>query len=75
SILAVKLGLTETLPDVDGNGQALSRTDQILTEWSYRNPHGSTVFQMLFFWNEKVKKGEKRNKKNKNKKKEKVGKK
>lgn len=38
SILAVKLCLTEQIPEVDSTGQALSRTDQLLTEWAVQAP-------------------------------------
>lgn len=34
SILAVKLNLTDQLPEVDSTGQSLSRTDQLLAEWA-----------------------------------------
>jgi hypothetical protein len=43
SILAVKLGLMEQLPEVDSDGHRLSRTDQLLAEWALRSPEFSTV--------------------------------
>jgi hypothetical protein len=44
SILAVKLGLMEQLPEVDSSsGKCLSRTDQLLSEWAMRSPEYSTV--------------------------------
>lgn len=46
SILAVKLNLTEQLPEVDSSGQSLSRTDQLLAEWALRQPEDATVGQL-----------------------------
>uniref|UniRef100_A0AC34RJF7 Death domain-containing protein n=1 Tax=Panagrolaimus sp. JU765 TaxID=591449 RepID=A0AC34RJF7_9BILA len=43
SILAVKLNLTETLPEVDSTGQSISQTDQIISEWSIKCPESATV--------------------------------
>ncbi|GMT30636.1 hypothetical protein PFISCL1PPCAC_21933 [Pristionchus fissidentatus] len=43
SILAVKLNLTDQLPEVDSSGQCISRTDQILGEWSVLEPENATV--------------------------------
>lgn len=38
SILAVTLGLTEHLPEVDSVGPVISRTDQILASWALSDP-------------------------------------
>lgn len=38
TILAVKLNLTDQLPEVDSTGQSLSRTDQLLAEWALQAP-------------------------------------
>ncbi|PAV71110.1 hypothetical protein WR25_11298 [Diploscapter pachys] len=43
SILAVKLNLTDQVPDVDSTGQSLSRTDQLLNEWAIHHPEQATV--------------------------------
>jgi len=43
SILAVKLGLTDQLPEVDLSGPQVSRTDQILAEWALQSPQQATV--------------------------------
>ncbi|VDO40695.1 unnamed protein product [Onchocerca flexuosa] len=43
SILAVKLNLTDQLPEVDSTGQSLSRTDQLLAEWALQCPLTATV--------------------------------
>lgn len=43
SILAVKLNLTDQLPEVDSTGQSLSRTDQLLAEWALQSPDKATV--------------------------------
>ncbi|CAI5438576.1 unnamed protein product [Caenorhabditis angaria] len=43
SILAVKLQLTDQVPDVDSTGQSLSRTDQLLNEWAIHHPEQATV--------------------------------
>uniref|UniRef100_A0A1I8A483 Non-specific serine/threonine protein kinase n=1 Tax=Steinernema glaseri TaxID=37863 RepID=A0A1I8A483_9BILA len=43
SILACKLNLTDQLPEVDSSGQSLSRTDQLLAEWSLHSPESATV--------------------------------
>ncbi|CAD6186231.1 unnamed protein product [Caenorhabditis auriculariae] len=43
SILAVKLQLTDQVPDVDSTGQSLSRTDQLLNEWAIHHPDQATV--------------------------------
>ncbi|VDK79575.1 unnamed protein product [Litomosoides sigmodontis] len=43
SILAVKLNLTDQLPEVDSTGQSLSRTDQLLAEWALQCPETATV--------------------------------
>ncbi|KAL3109084.1 hypothetical protein niasHT_012646 [Heterodera trifolii] len=43
SILAVKLNLTEQIPEVDSSGQSLSRTDQLLTEWALHSPDSASV--------------------------------
>uniref|UniRef100_F1KRA1 Death-associated protein kinase dapk-1 n=1 Tax=Ascaris suum TaxID=6253 RepID=F1KRA1_ASCSU len=43
SILAVKLSLTDQLPEVDSTGQSLSRTDQLLAEWALQCPETATV--------------------------------
>ncbi|CEF64989.1 Bent [Strongyloides ratti] len=46
SILAVKLNLTDQLPEVDSTGQSLSRTDQLLAEWALQCPENATVGQL-----------------------------
>ncbi len=43
SILAVRLSLTDQLPEVDSTGQSLSRTDQLLAEWALHAPTRATV--------------------------------
>uniref|UniRef100_A0A914H7B7 Non-specific serine/threonine protein kinase n=1 Tax=Globodera rostochiensis TaxID=31243 RepID=A0A914H7B7_GLORO len=43
SIMAVKLNLTEQIPEVDSSGQSLSRTDQLLTEWALHSPDSASV--------------------------------
>lgn len=43
SILAVKLQLTDQVPDVDSTGQSLSRTDQLLNEWAIHHPEQASV--------------------------------
>ncbi|EGT55865.1 CBN-DAPK-1 protein [Caenorhabditis brenneri] len=43
SILAVKLHLTDQVPDVDSTGQSLSRTDQLLNEWAIHHPEQASV--------------------------------
>uniref|UniRef100_A0A158P882 Non-specific serine/threonine protein kinase n=1 Tax=Angiostrongylus cantonensis TaxID=6313 RepID=A0A158P882_ANGCA len=43
SILAVKLSLTDQVPEVDSTGQSLSRTDQLLAEWAIQQPEHATV--------------------------------
>ncbi|KJH45298.1 death domain protein [Dictyocaulus viviparus] len=43
SILAVKLNLTDQVPEVDSTGQSLSRTDQLLAEWAIQQPEHATV--------------------------------
>jgi death-associated protein kinase len=43
SILAVKLNLAETLPEVDSTGQSISQTDQLISEWSIKCPETATV--------------------------------
>ena len=43
SILAVKLNLAETLPEVDSTGQSISQTDQLISEWSIKCPESATV--------------------------------
>lgn len=43
SILAVKLHLTDQVPEVDFTGQSLSRTDQLLAEWAIQQPEHATV--------------------------------
>uniref|UniRef100_A0A7I4Y1A2 Non-specific serine/threonine protein kinase n=1 Tax=Haemonchus contortus TaxID=6289 RepID=A0A7I4Y1A2_HAECO len=43
SILAVKLHLTDQVPEVDSTGQSLSRTDQLLAEWAIQQPEHATV--------------------------------
>lgn len=43
SILAVKLNLTEAIPEVDSSGQSLSRTDQLLAEWALTTPEAASV--------------------------------
>ena len=43
SILAVKLNLTDQVPEVDSTGQSLSRTDQLLCEWAIQHPEAATV--------------------------------
>lgn len=43
SILAVKLNLAETLPEVDSTGQSISQTDQLISEWSIKSPETATV--------------------------------
>lgn len=47
SILAVKLGLMEALPEVDNSGPLVSKTDQILAEWALQNPHLATVGALI----------------------------
>ena len=47
SILAVRLGLTEQLPDVDLSGAQLSRTDQVLAEWALTKPLEANVGRLL----------------------------
>ncbi|VDP13971.1 unnamed protein product [Soboliphyme baturini] len=46
-ILAVKLGLTSQLPDVDCSGPQLSKTDQVLNEWSLQNLSNATIGALL----------------------------
>lgn len=41
--MAVKLSLTDQLPEVDSTGQSLSRTDQLLAEWALQCPETATV--------------------------------
>jgi hypothetical protein len=41
--LAVKLNLTDQLPEVDSTGQSLSRTDQLLAEWSLQAPESASI--------------------------------
>ncbi|CAJ0572380.1 unnamed protein product, partial [Mesorhabditis spiculigera] len=43
SILAVKLNLTDQVPEVDSTGQSLSRTDQLLAEWAIQHPEQASV--------------------------------
>ncbi|CAD5206687.1 unnamed protein product [Bursaphelenchus okinawaensis] len=43
SILAVKLNLTDQLPEVDSTGQSLSRTDQLLAEWALQCPEVASI--------------------------------
>ena len=43
SILAVKLSLTEAIPEVDSSGQSLSRTDQLLAEWALNSQESASV--------------------------------
>lgn len=43
SILAVKLNLTDQIPDVDATGQSLSRTDQLLAEWALQSPENASI--------------------------------
>lgn len=43
SILAVKLNLTDQLPEVDSTGQSLSRTDQLLAEWALQAPETASI--------------------------------
>ena len=43
SILAVKLSLTDAIPEVDSSGQSLSRTDQLLAEWALNCPESASV--------------------------------
>lgn len=43
SILAVKLNLTDQLPEVDSTGKSLSRTDQLLAEWALQCPETATI--------------------------------
>ncbi|GMT01781.1 hypothetical protein PENTCL1PPCAC_23955 [Pristionchus entomophagus] len=52
SILAVKLNLTDQLPEVDSSGQCISRTDQILGEWSVLEPENATVGKLCRILNE-----------------------
>lgn len=44
SILAVKLNLTDQMPEVDLTGQCLSRTDQLLAEWALQCNHLKYIF-------------------------------
>ncbi|KAI6241190.1 Non-specific serine/threonine protein kinase [Aphelenchoides fujianensis] len=43
SILAVKLNLTDSMPEVDSTGQSLSRTDQLLAEWALQQPESASI--------------------------------
>ena len=43
SILAVKLNLTDQLPEVDSTGMSLSRTDQLLAEWALQSPDTASI--------------------------------
>lgn len=43
SILAVKLNLTDQVPEVDSTGQSLSRTDQLLAEWALQCPEQASI--------------------------------
>ncbi len=52
SILAVRLGLTDQLPDVDSTGPSLSRTDQLLAEWALQDPQKATVGHLCDVLNE-----------------------
>lgn len=50
--MAVKLNLTDQLPEVDSTGQSLSRTDQLLAEWALQSPETATVGRLCIILDE-----------------------
>jgi hypothetical protein len=53
SILAMKLNLTDQVPEVDSTGQSLSRTDQLLAEWALQSPEQASGKDYIICFSER----------------------